>query len=65
MPKLATLWLEVGEGNRSSAMAELASRMDEELIFIGWLNHVGRNSHTTRQVIKYAARPVMVTPTRI
>lgn len=54
----------VGEGNRSDVIVELANRIDADLILIGSHNRLGRSSRTTRQVIKYAERPVMVVPTR-
>lgn len=55
----------VGEGNRSDVIVELANQVNADLILIGSHNSFGRSSRTTRQVIKYAAQPVMVVPTRI
>ncbi|MEH6472447.1 MAG: universal stress protein [Halopseudomonas sp.] len=55
----------VGEGNRSDVIVETADKFNADLILIGSHNSFGRSSRTTRQVIKYAARPVMVVPTRV
>lgn len=54
----------VGEGNRSDVIVELADKLNADLIIMGSHNSFGTSSRTTRQVIKYAERPVMVVPTR-
>lgn len=54
----------VGEGNRSDEIVEVAEEFGADLIIMGSHNSLGRSSRTTRQVIKYAGRPVMVVPTR-
>ncbi|MEH6471573.1 MAG: universal stress protein [Halopseudomonas sp.] len=54
----------VGEGNRSDEIVDVANAVGADLILMGSHNSFGRSSRTTRQVIKYAARPVMVVPTR-
>ena len=53
----------VGEGNRSDEIVEVASAVNADLIIMGSHNSLGRSSRTTRQVIKYSKRPVMVVPT--
>ena len=53
----------VGEGNRSDEIVEVANEINADLILMGSHNSLGRSSRTTRQVIKYSARPVMVVPT--
>ncbi len=53
----------VGEGNRSDEIIEVAAAVNADLIIMGSHNSLGRSSRTTRQVIKYSARPVMVVPT--
>lgn len=53
----------VGEGNRSDEIVEVANAINADLIIMGSHNSLGRSSRTTRQVIKYSARPVMVVPT--
>ena len=54
----------VGEGNRSDEIVEVAEEINADMIIMGSHNSLGRSSRTTRQVIKYAGRPVMVVPTR-
>ncbi|MEH6650308.1 MAG: universal stress protein [Motiliproteus sp.] len=54
----------VGEGHRSDVIVETADKYHADLILIGSHNSFGRSSRTTRQVIKYADRPVVVVPTR-
>lgn len=54
----------VGEGNRSDEIVEVANEVNADLIIMGSHNSLGRSSRTTRQVIKYSERPVMVIPTR-
>ncbi len=55
----------VGEGNRSDEIVEVANAINADLIVMGSHNSLGRSSSTTRAVIKYAERPVMVIPTRV
>ncbi|WP_421866240.1 universal stress protein [Motiliproteus sp.] len=54
----------VGEGNRSDEIVEVANEIDADMILMGSHNSLGRSSRTTRQVIKYAKRPVMVIPVK-
>ena len=54
----------LSEGSRSIEIVKLANQRDAGLIVMGSHNSFGRSSRTTRQVIKYASRPVMVVPTR-
>lgn len=54
----------VGEGNRSDEIVEVANEIDADMIMMGSHNSMGRSSRTTRQVIKYAKRPVMVVPVK-
>ncbi|MFT6913830.1 MAG: nucleotide-binding universal stress UspA family protein [Motiliproteus sp.] len=56
---------QVGEGNRSDAIVDTANSVDADLIIMGSHNSLGRSSSTTRAVIKYAGRPVLVIPTRV
>lgn len=55
----------VGEGNRSDEIVDVANAINADLIIMGSHNSLGRSSSTTRAVIKYAARPVLVIPTRV
>ena len=54
----------VAEGNHTDAIVDTAKQYDADLIVMGSHNSLGRSSGTTRSVIKYAKRPVMVVPTR-
>ncbi|MEH6473017.1 MAG: universal stress protein [Halopseudomonas sp.] len=54
----------VAEGNHSDAIIDIAKSFNVDLIVMGSHNSLGRSSGTTRSVIKYAKRPVMVIPTR-
>ena len=55
----------VGEGNRSDEIVDIANAINADLIMMGSHNSLGRSSSTTRAVIKYSERPVMVVPTRV
>lgn len=55
----------VGEGNRSDEIVDTANAINADLIIMGSHNSLGRSSSTTRAVIKYSARPVLVIPTRV
>ncbi len=55
----------VGEGNRSDEIVDVAKAINADLIVMGSHNSLGRSSSTTRQVIKYSGRPVLVIPTRV
>lgn len=54
----------VVEGNHAEAITETARQLDADLIVMGSHNRLGRSSQTTRRVIKYAGRPVLVIPTK-
>ncbi|WP_207061510.1 universal stress protein [Motiliproteus sp. SC1-56] len=53
----------VAEGNHGDAIVEVAKKYDADLIVMGSHNRLGRSSGTTRAVIKYSKRPVLVIPT--
>ncbi len=53
----------VAEGNHSDSIVGAAKQFDADLIVMGSHNRLGRSSQTTRQVIKYSGRPVLVVPT--
>lgn len=53
----------VVDGNRSEEIVALSKQIDAHMIIMGSHNSFGRSSRTTRQVIKYAGRPVVVVPT--
>jgi len=55
----------VGEGNRSDEIVDVAKEITADLIVMGSHNSLGRSSSTTRQVIKYSGRPVLVIPNRV
>ena len=55
----------VGEGNRSDEIVDVAKEINADLIVMGSHNSLGRSSSTTRQVIKYSGRPVLVIPNRV
>ena len=55
----------VGEGNRSDEIVDIANAINADLIMMGSHNSLGRSSSTTRAVIKYSERPVMVVSTRV
>ncbi|MEH6648735.1 MAG: universal stress protein [Motiliproteus sp.] len=54
----------VADGKRSEEIVSLSQQIDADMIVMGSHNSFGRSSRTTRQVIKYAGRPVVVVPTR-
>lgn len=54
----------VADGKRSEEIVSLAKEIDADIIVMGSHNSFGRSSRTTRQVIKYSGRPVVVVPTR-
>lgn len=53
----------VVEGNFTDAICDTADDLDADLIVMGSHNSLGRSSATTRHVIKYSKRPVLVVPT--
>jgi len=53
----------VVEGNYSDAICDTAARLNVDMIVMGSHNSLGRSSATTRHVIKYSGRPVLVIPT--
>lgn len=55
----------VGEGNRSDEIVDIANAINADMIVMGSHNSLGRSSSTTRAVIKYSERPVLVVPTRV
>lgn len=53
----------VAEGNHADAIVDAAKKYNADLIVMGSHNRLGRSSGTTRAVIKYSKRPVLVIPT--
>ena len=53
----------VAEGNYTDSIVGAAKQFDADMIIMGSHNNLGRSSNTTRQVIKYSRRPVLVVPT--
>lgn len=65
LPEPLTLDIDqmVMEGNHADAIIQAAKSHQVDLIVMGSHNRLGRSSQTTRQVIKYSGRPVLVVPT--
>ncbi|HEY5717852.1 MAG TPA: universal stress protein [Motiliproteus sp.] len=55
----------VVEGNYTDAICDTAAALKADLIVMGSHNSLGRSSATTRHVIKYSGRPVLVVPTHV
>ena len=54
---------QVVKGRRADTIIREAKTLDADLIVMGSHNTLGRSSATTRQVVKYSGRPVLVVPT--